>query len=85
MRYVNKLVDLHKVSGNLTEAGFALHEHAKILKWDNVKLPTSLMSPGNHKGIVMHGKLKEILYEEIISYMEKGNVRHPWVLVGCVL
>lgn len=74
VRYVNKLVALHIKSNNLTEAGFALYEHAKILKWDHASLPAALKSP-RYALLHYHSELKEQLYEDIISYMEDGQVR----------
>uniref|UniRef100_A0A6A7FSL4 Dedicator of cytokinesis protein 1 isoform X2 n=2 Tax=Hirondellea gigas TaxID=1518452 RepID=A0A6A7FSL4_9CRUS len=73
VRYVNKLVNLHIKSNNLTEAGFALHEHAKILLWEHVKLPQALVSP-RYTNILYHDQLREQLYNDIIKNMEEGNM-----------
>lgn len=74
LRYVYKLSELHRACDNYTEAGYTLRQHADLLRWTSDPLSTALRSP-HHRTIDRHGELKEKLYEDIISYFDRGKVR----------
>ncbi|XP_045614067.1 dedicator of cytokinesis protein 1 isoform X2 [Procambarus clarkii] len=73
LRYVYKLSELHLACDNYTEAGYTLLQHANLLRWSPDPLSTALRSPHYHT-IDRHDDLKERLYEEIISYFDKGKM-----------
>ncbi|XP_069941837.1 dedicator of cytokinesis protein 1 isoform X2 [Cherax quadricarinatus] len=73
LRYVYKLSELHLACDNYTEAGYTLRQHANLLRWSPDPLSTALRSPHYHT-IDHHDELKEKLYEEIISYFDKGKM-----------
>ncbi|KAG7160013.1 Dedicator of cytokinesis protein 2-like [Homarus americanus] len=73
LRYVYKLSELHLACDNYTEAGYTLRQHADLLRWSSDPLSVALRSP-HYLNIDRHDELKEKLYEEIISYFDKGKV-----------
>ncbi|XP_042238025.1 dedicator of cytokinesis protein 1-like isoform X2 [Homarus americanus] len=73
LRYVYKLSELHLACDNYTEAGYTLRQHADLLRWSSDPLSVALRSP-HYLNIDRHDELKEKLYEEIISYFDKGKM-----------
>ncbi|XP_071513992.1 dedicator of cytokinesis protein 2 isoform X2 [Panulirus ornatus] len=73
LRYVYKLSELHLACDNYTEAGYTLQQHAALLRWSPDPLSSALRSP-HHISLGRHDELKEKLYEEIISYFDKGKM-----------
>ncbi|KAK8379060.1 hypothetical protein O3P69_019104 [Scylla paramamosain] len=73
LRYVYKLTRLHLNCENYTEAGYSLMQHTKLLHWTPDPLSHALHSPF-YPDADRHDELKEILYEDIIKYFDKGKM-----------
>ncbi|XP_063609034.1 dedicator of cytokinesis protein 1-like isoform X2 [Penaeus indicus] len=73
LRYVYKLSELHLACDNYTEAGYTLLQHASLLRWAHEALQTSLRSP-IYPHLGYHDDLKERLYNEVISFFDKGKM-----------
>ncbi|XP_051830122.1 dedicator of cytokinesis protein 5 [Antechinus flavipes] len=73
IRYLYKLRDLHRDCENYTEAANTLLLHAELLQWsDKPCVPHLLQRDSYH--VYSQQELKEKLYQEIISYFDKGKM-----------
>ncbi|XP_069872785.1 dedicator of cytokinesis protein 5 isoform X1 [Dipodomys merriami] len=73
IRYLYKLRDLHRDCENYTEAACTLLLHAELLQWsDKPCMPYLLQRDTYYVGTQQ--ELKEKLYQEIISYFDKGKM-----------
>uniref|UniRef100_A0A4X2JXC8 Dedicator of cytokinesis 5 n=2 Tax=Vombatus ursinus TaxID=29139 RepID=A0A4X2JXC8_VOMUR len=73
IRYLYKLRDLHRDCENYTEAANTLLLHAELLQWsDKPCVPHLLQRDSYH--VYSQLELKEKLYQEIISYFDKGKM-----------
>ncbi|XP_072492852.1 dedicator of cytokinesis protein 5 isoform X1 [Notamacropus eugenii] len=73
IRYLYKLRDLHRDCENYTEAAYTLLLHAELLQWsDKPCVPHLLQRDSYH--VYSQQELKEKLYQEIISYFDKGKM-----------
>lgn len=68
IKYIYKLVELHVLCNNYTEAGFTLQLHASLMDWTDTDLPKFLKFPKQQEW-----HRKEQLYLEIIDYLDKGK------------
>ncbi|XP_056328872.1 dedicator of cytokinesis protein 2 [Danio aesculapii] len=70
IRYLYKLRDLHLDGENYTEAAYTLLLHSKLLKWSEEQCLPQLdyQTPQSQR------QLKESLYDNIISYFDKGKM-----------
>ncbi|XP_062507511.1 dedicator of cytokinesis protein 1-like isoform X2 [Corticium candelabrum] len=71
IRYIYKLCSMHLQWGNYTEAAFTLMLHAKKLQWHDFPAP---QVPGKYAEAATQRLLKEMLYENIIEYFDKGKL-----------
>ncbi|NXM72510.1 DOCK2 protein, partial [Serilophus lunatus] len=73
IRYLYKLKDLHISYENYTEGAYTLLLHAQLLTWSEE--PNAAPVPGLH-GPHLHTQrqLKEVLYNQIIEYFDKGKM-----------
>ncbi|KAL7022521.1 hypothetical protein ACKWTF_012281 [Chironomus riparius] len=72
LRYIYKLHELHVSSSNYIEAGFTLKLYADMLSWENDTL-TFLPHEKHDSTGQPEWKRKEKLYQQIISYFDKGK------------
>ncbi len=73
IRYLYKLCDLHLECDNYIEAAYTLALHARLLKWTDEPLP-QLLRNEKYPECETHRELKELLYNEIIDYFDKGKL-----------
>lgn len=73
LRYLYKLVELHKECENFIEAGHSLMLHARLLNWSDETLPIILRGEC-YTQFDTHRELKEKLYLDIIEYFNKGKL-----------
>lgn len=73
LRYLYKLVQLHKECENYIEAAHSLMLHARLLSWSNKAISSALRSD-SYLNCLTHRELKEKLYLEIIYYFDKGQL-----------
>ncbi|XP_074619689.1 dedicator of cytokinesis protein 1-like isoform X2 [Acropora palmata] len=66
VRCIERLRDLHIASGNFTEAGYTVLEHAKLLEWSDLLVNDS-------PDPMTEFQLKEKLYLDAISFLDKGK------------
>ncbi|XP_061379985.1 dedicator of cytokinesis protein 1 isoform X3 [Danaus plexippus] len=76
IRYVHRLVSMHRSSQHWAEAGLTLQLHAKLLDWSETPLPPRLRHPACDD-YHTHLDLKIALYQEVASLLEMG---HQWEL-----
>ncbi|XP_023686613.1 dedicator of cytokinesis protein 1 isoform X1 [Paramormyrops kingsleyae] len=81
IRYLYKLCDLHRECDNYTEAAYTLLLHAKLLKWSEVPCAAHLTQRDGYQAATQ-GQLKEQLYQEIISYFDKGKMWEEAIILG---
>lgn len=73
LRYLYKLVQLHKECENWVEAGHSLMLHSLLLEWSDEPLASVLRSEC-YSNCETHRELKEQLYLDIIDYFDKGSL-----------
>ncbi|KAG8518214.1 Dedicator of cytokinesis protein 5 [Galemys pyrenaicus] len=73
IRYLYKLRDLHRDCENYTEAAYTLLLHAELLQWSDQPCDSQLLQRANYHASTQQ-ELKEKLYQEIISYFDKGKM-----------
>nr|XP_032651218.1 dedicator of cytokinesis protein 5 isoform X4 [Chelonoidis abingdonii] len=72
IRYLYKLRDLHRDCENFTEAAYTLLLHAELLKWSDKPCAPHLLQRDSYY-VYSQQELKEKLYQEIISFFNKGK------------
>uniref|UniRef100_A0A2K5ZE70 Dedicator of cytokinesis 5 n=1 Tax=Mandrillus leucophaeus TaxID=9568 RepID=A0A2K5ZE70_MANLE len=72
-RYLYKLRDLHRDCENYTEAAYTLLLHAELLQWSDKPCVPHLLQRDSYY-VYTQQELKEKLYQEIISYFDKGKM-----------
>ncbi|XP_030407878.1 dedicator of cytokinesis protein 5 isoform X2 [Gopherus evgoodei] len=72
IRYLYKLRDLHRDCENFTEAAYTLLLHAELLKWSDKPCAPHLLQRDSYY-VYSQQELKEKLYQEIISFFDKGK------------
>ncbi|XP_057641703.1 dedicator of cytokinesis protein 5 isoform X2 [Chionomys nivalis] len=73
IRYLYKLRDLHRDCENYTEAAYTLLLHAELLQWSDKPCVPHLLQRDSYY-VYTQQELKERLYQEIISYFDKGKM-----------
>uniref|UniRef100_A0A8C0J6M5 Dedicator of cytokinesis 5 n=1 Tax=Chelonoidis abingdonii TaxID=106734 RepID=A0A8C0J6M5_CHEAB len=73
IRYLYKLRDLHRDCENFTEAAYTLLLHAELLKWSDKPCAPHLLQRDSYY-VYSQQELKEKLYQEIISFFNKGKM-----------
>uniref|UniRef100_A0A0D9RUB2 Dedicator of cytokinesis 5 n=1 Tax=Chlorocebus sabaeus TaxID=60711 RepID=A0A0D9RUB2_CHLSB len=73
IRYLYKLRDLHRDCENYTEAAYTLLLHAELLQWSDKPCVPHLLQRDSYY-VYTQQELKEKLYQEIISYFDKGKM-----------
>lgn len=73
IRYLYKLRDLHRDCENYTEAAYTLLLHAELLQWSDKPCASHLLQRDSFY-VYTQQELKEKLYQEIISYFDKGKM-----------
>ncbi|XP_066208030.1 dedicator of cytokinesis protein 5 isoform X1 [Saccopteryx leptura] len=73
IRYLYKLRDLHHDCDNYTEAAYTLLLHAELLQWSDKPCAPHLLQRDSYY-VYTQQELKEKLYQEIISYFDKGKM-----------
>ncbi|XP_012518376.1 PREDICTED: dedicator of cytokinesis protein 5 [Propithecus coquereli] len=73
IRYLYKLRDLHCDCENYTEAACTLLLHAELLQWSDKPCVPHLLQRDSYY-VYTQQELKEKLYQEIISYFDKGKM-----------
>ncbi|KAI5167804.1 Dedicator Of Cytokinesis Protein 5 [Manis pentadactyla] len=73
IRYLYKLRDLHRDCENYTEAACTLLLHAELLQWSDKPCVPHLLQRDSYY-VYTQQELKEKLYQEIISYFDKGKM-----------
>lgn len=73
IRYLYKLRDLHRDCENYTEAAYTLLLHAELLQWSDKHCAPHLLQRDSYY-VYTQQELKEKLYQEIISYFDKGKM-----------
>uniref|UniRef100_F6UKH4 Dedicator of cytokinesis 5 n=1 Tax=Ornithorhynchus anatinus TaxID=9258 RepID=F6UKH4_ORNAN len=73
IRYLYKLRDLHRDCENYTEAAYTLLLHAELLQWSDKPCMPHLLQRDSYL-VYSQQELKERLYQEIISYFDKGKM-----------
>uniref|UniRef100_A0A8C4WLL0 Dedicator of cytokinesis 5 n=1 Tax=Gopherus evgoodei TaxID=1825980 RepID=A0A8C4WLL0_9SAUR len=73
IRYLYKLRDLHRDCENFTEAAYTLLLHAELLKWSDKPCAPHLLQRDSYY-VYSQQELKEKLYQEIISFFDKGKM-----------
>ncbi|XP_046888131.1 dedicator of cytokinesis protein 1 [Hypomesus transpacificus] len=81
IRYLYKLCDLHKECDNYTEAAYTLLLHAKLLKWSEEACAAHLTQREGYQASTQ-GQLKDQLYQEIITYFDKGKMWEEAIILG---
>ncbi|OXB74830.1 UNVERIFIED_CONTAM: hypothetical protein H355_000090 [Colinus virginianus] len=72
IRYLYKLRDLHTDCENFTEAAYTLLLHAELLQWSEKPCVPHLLQRDSYY-VYSQQELKEKLYQEIISFFDKGK------------
>ncbi|KAJ7403376.1 hypothetical protein BTVI_77545 [Pitangus sulphuratus] len=72
IRYLYKLRDLHTDCENFTEAAYTLLLHAELLQWSEKPCAPHLMQRDSFY-VYSQQELKEKLYQEIISFFDRGK------------
>ncbi|XP_029820427.1 dedicator of cytokinesis protein 5 [Manacus vitellinus] len=73
IRYLYKLRDLHTDCENFTEAAYTLLLHAELLQWSEKPCAPHLMQRDSFY-VYSQQELKEKLYQEIISFFDRGKM-----------
>uniref|UniRef100_A0A672U695 Dedicator of cytokinesis 5 n=1 Tax=Strigops habroptila TaxID=2489341 RepID=A0A672U695_STRHB len=73
IRYLYKLRDLHTDCENYTEAAYTLLLHAELLQWSEEPCVPHLLQRDSYC-VYSQQELKEKLYQEIISFFDRGKV-----------
>uniref|UniRef100_A0A8C3RX73 Dedicator of cytokinesis 5 n=1 Tax=Chelydra serpentina TaxID=8475 RepID=A0A8C3RX73_CHESE len=73
IRYLYKLRDLHRDCEHFTEAAYTLLLHAELLKWSDKPCAPHLLQRDSYY-VYSQQELKEKLYQEIISFFDKGKM-----------
>uniref|UniRef100_A0A8U7P429 Dedicator of cytokinesis 5 n=1 Tax=Corvus moneduloides TaxID=1196302 RepID=A0A8U7P429_CORMO len=73
IRYLYKLRDLHTDCENFTEAAYTLLLHAELLQWSEEPCVPHLLQRDTYY-VYSQQELKEKLYQEIISFFDRGKV-----------
>uniref|UniRef100_A0A8C6JEL3 Uncharacterized protein n=1 Tax=Melopsittacus undulatus TaxID=13146 RepID=A0A8C6JEL3_MELUD len=73
IRYLYKLRDLHTDCENYTEAAYTLLLHAELLQWSEEPCVAHLLQRDSYC-VYSQQELKEKLYQEIISFFDRGKV-----------
>uniref|UniRef100_A0A8C9ZKT8 Dedicator of cytokinesis 5 n=1 Tax=Sander lucioperca TaxID=283035 RepID=A0A8C9ZKT8_SANLU len=81
IRYLYKLRDLHLDCENYTEASYTMILHAELLEWSDKPCAPHLI-PGHEKHVWTQQELKERLFLEIISYLDKGKMWEKAIELG---
>uniref|UniRef100_A0A803YG23 Dedicator of cytokinesis 5 n=1 Tax=Meleagris gallopavo TaxID=9103 RepID=A0A803YG23_MELGA len=79
IRYLYKLRDLHTDCENFTEAAYTLLLHAELLQWSEKPCVPHLLQRDSYY-VYSQQELKEKLYQEIISFFDRGKVSFCGVL-----
>ncbi|POI34843.1 hypothetical protein CIB84_001403, partial [Bambusicola thoracicus] len=72
IRYLYKLRDLHTDCENFTEAAYTLLLHAELLQWSEKPCVPHLLQRDSYY-VYSQQELKEKLYQEIISFFDRGK------------
>uniref|UniRef100_A0A8C6V5W5 Dedicator of cytokinesis 2 n=1 Tax=Neogobius melanostomus TaxID=47308 RepID=A0A8C6V5W5_9GOBI len=70
IRYLYKLRDLHLEGENYTEAAYTLQLHTRLLKWSDEMCNPQFEVHGSQT----QRQLKEMLFDTIIDYFDKGKM-----------
>ncbi|KAM9561851.1 dedicator of cytokinesis protein 1 [Salvelinus alpinus] len=81
IRYLYKLCDLHKECDNYTEAAYTLLLHAKLLKWSEEPCAAHLTQRDGYRPR-LKDNVKDQLYQEIITFFDKGKMWEEAILLG---
>ncbi|XP_068161895.1 dedicator of cytokinesis protein 1 [Antennarius striatus] len=81
IRYLYKLCDLHKECDNYTEAAYTLLLHAKLLKWSDEPCAAHLTQRDGYQAATQL-QLKDQLYQQIITYFDKGKMWEEAIILG---
>uniref|UniRef100_A0A8D2MMD4 Dedicator of cytokinesis 5 n=1 Tax=Zonotrichia albicollis TaxID=44394 RepID=A0A8D2MMD4_ZONAL len=73
IRYLYKLRDLHTDCENFTEAAYTLLLHAELLQWSEKPCAPHLLQRDSFC-VYSQQELKEKLYQEIISFFDRGKM-----------
>ncbi|NXT68228.1 DOCK5 protein, partial [Chaetops frenatus] len=73
LRYLYKLRDLHTDCENFTEAAYTLLLHAELLQWSEKPCVPHLLQRDTYY-VYSQQELKEKLYQEIISFFDRGKM-----------
>ncbi|KAL9823364.1 dedicator of cytokinesis protein 5 isoform 1-T1 [Geothlypis trichas] len=73
IRYLYKLRDLHTDCENFTEAAYTLLLHAELLQWSEKPCAPHLLQRDSFC-VYSQLELKEKLYQEIISFFDRGKM-----------
>uniref|UniRef100_A0A8C3M0K6 Dedicator of cytokinesis 5 n=1 Tax=Chrysolophus pictus TaxID=9089 RepID=A0A8C3M0K6_CHRPC len=73
IRYLYKLRDLHTDCENFTEAAYTLLLHAELLQWSEKPCVPHLLQRDSYY-VYSQQELKEKLYQEIISFFDRGKM-----------
>jgi len=73
LKYVHRLVDLHKEMGHFAEAGFTLILHADMLEWTNKKLKPMKDEGNDRFPAQTERQRKEQVYMKILDYFDTGE------------
>ncbi|XP_059726732.1 dedicator of cytokinesis protein 5 isoform X3 [Haemorhous mexicanus] len=73
IRYLYKLRDLHTDCENFTEAAYTLLLHAELLQWSEKPCVPHLLQRDSYC-VYSQQELKEKLYQEIISFFDRGKM-----------
>uniref|UniRef100_A0A8B9IXL3 Dedicator of cytokinesis 5 n=1 Tax=Amazona collaria TaxID=241587 RepID=A0A8B9IXL3_9PSIT len=73
IRYLYKLRDLHTDCENYTEAAYTLLLHAELLQWSEEPCVAHLLQRDSYC-VYSQQELKEKLYQEIISFFDRGKM-----------
>uniref|UniRef100_A0A8U7P426 Dedicator of cytokinesis 5 n=1 Tax=Corvus moneduloides TaxID=1196302 RepID=A0A8U7P426_CORMO len=73
IRYLYKLRDLHTDCENFTEAAYTLLLHAELLQWSEEPCVPHLLQRDTYY-VYSQQELKEKLYQEIISFFDRGKM-----------
>ncbi|XP_062366746.1 dedicator of cytokinesis protein 5 isoform X3 [Cinclus cinclus] len=73
IRYLYKLRDLHTDCENFTEAAYTLLLHAELLQWSEKPCVPHLLQRDTYC-VYSQQELKEKLYQEIISFFDRGKM-----------
>ncbi|XP_078522728.1 dedicator of cytokinesis protein 5 [Lissotriton helveticus] len=73
IRYLYKLRDLHRDCESYSEAAYTLLLHAELLQWSDQPCAPHLLQRDSYI-VYSQQELKEKLYQEIISFFDKGKM-----------